>query len=130
MDLSEYETLHQLDIDCYRCMQAKISYGKKPNEAFLMHYGFVDTSYKADFYSADLLEYVVQQEAVPASRVAALAADQELHRALELVSTPSAPRLIPLLYPCCTRNETPAVPLLRPCCTPAASLLHPYCIQQ
>ena len=38
-------------------LQATISYGKKPNEAFLLHYGFVDTSYKADFYSADLLEY-------------------------------------------------------------------------
>ena len=72
-------------------MQARISYGKKPNEAFLLHYGFVDTSYQADFYSADLLEYVVQQEALPAARVTALAANQKLHRALESVSTPIAP---------------------------------------
>ena len=84
---------------CCYAMQATISYGKKPNEAFLLHYGFVDTSYKADFYSADLLEYLVQQEAVPAARVTALAANQELHRALELVSAPDAPRLIPPLNP-------------------------------
>lgn len=66
--------------------EATISYGKKPNEAFLLHYGFVDTSYKSDFYSADLLEYVVQQENVPAARVDALAADHKLHTAIESVS--------------------------------------------
>lgn len=91
-----------LGIDCCCAMQARISYGKKPSEAFLLHYGFVDTSYKADFYSADLLEYVVQQEAVPAARVTALAANQKLHKALESVSTPTAPGLIALLRPCCT----------------------------
>ena len=72
-------------------MQASVSYGKKPNEAFLLHYGFVDSSYKADFYSADLLEYVVQQEGIPAARVTALAANQRLHAAVESVSTPLHP---------------------------------------
>ena len=78
-------------------MQATISYGKKPNEAFLLHYGFVDTTYKADFYNADLVEYVVQHEAVPAARVTALAANQKLHRALESVSTPCCSPTVPLL---------------------------------
>lgn len=67
-------------------LQATISYGKKPNEAFLLHYGFVDTSYKADFYSADLLEYVEQQYDIPADRVTALATNHKLHAALESVS--------------------------------------------
>ena len=112
-------------------MQATISYGRKPNEAFLLHYGFVDSSYKADFYSADLLEYVVLQQAVPAARVTALAANQKLHRALESVSTPTAPLLNPLVHPYCTPTVhlrypycVPAVPLLSPYCTPAVPLLY------
>lgn len=78
-------------------MQASISYGKKPNEAFLLHYGFVDTSYKSDFYSADLLEYVVQQEGVSSARVNALAADHKLQTAIESVSAPLHPCYSPRL---------------------------------
>lgn len=93
-------------------MQATISYGKKPNEAFLLNCGFVDTSYKADFYSADLLEYVVQQEAVPAARVTALAKSPKLHRALESVSNPMVPLLFPDFSPKEILCGTPAAPLL------------------
>ncbi len=65
--------------------QATISYGQKPNEAFLLHYGFVDTSYQSDFYNADLLEYVQQQHNIPAARVAALANSQKLYKSVESV---------------------------------------------
>ena len=66
--------------------QATISYGQKPNEAFLLHYGFVDTSYKADFYSADLLEHVQQRYNIQEERVAGLAQDEKLYRSVESVS--------------------------------------------
>ncbi len=69
--------------------QATISYGQKPNEAFLLHYGFVDTSYKADFYSADLLEHVQQQYNIPEERVAGLAQDEKLYKSVESVSVAS-----------------------------------------
>ena len=46
----------------------------------------MDTSYKADLYSADLLEYVEQQYDVPADRVTALATNRKLYSALESVS--------------------------------------------
>ncbi len=69
--------------------QATISYGQKPNEAFLLHYGFVDTSYKADFYSADLLEHVQQRYNIPEERVAGLAQDEKLYKSVESVSVAS-----------------------------------------
>ena len=69
--------------------QATISYGQKPNEAFLLHYGFVDTSYKADFYSTDLLEYVQQRYNIPEERVAGLAQEEKLYKSVESVSADS-----------------------------------------
>lgn len=69
--------------------QATISYGQKPNEAFLLHYGFVDTSYKADFYSTDLLEHVQQRYNVPEERVAGLAQEERLYKSVESVSVAS-----------------------------------------
>ena len=70
-------------------LQATISYGKKPNEAFLLFYGFVDTSYRSDFYNADLLEYVQQQHSIPAERVASLATSEKLYKAVESVRLPA-----------------------------------------
>ena len=67
-------------------LQATISYGLKPNEAFLLHYGFVDTSYKSDFYSADLLEHVQQQYGVSEDRVEGLAQNQQVYKSVESVS--------------------------------------------
>ena len=69
--------------------QATISYGQKPNEAFLLHYGFVDASYKADFYSADLLEHVQQQYNIPEERVAGLAQEEKLYKSVESVRVAS-----------------------------------------
>ena len=69
--------------------QATISYGQKPNEAFLLHYGFVDTSYKADFYSTDLLEHVQQRYNIPEERVAGLAQEERLYKSVESVSVAS-----------------------------------------
>ena len=63
-----------------------MSYGKKPNEAFLQYYGFVDTSYKSDFYTADLLEYVQQKQGIPADRLTTLATNKELLQYVESVS--------------------------------------------
>ncbi|DBA83878.1 TPA: hypothetical protein ACH3X1_006386 [Trebouxia sp. C0004] len=66
--------------------EATISYGQKPNEAFLLHYGFVDTTYKADFYSTDLLEHVQQQYNIPEDRVVGLAQAEKLYKAVESMS--------------------------------------------
>ena len=68
-------------------LQAVVSYGKKPNESCLQYYGFVDTSYKADFYTADLLEYVQQVQGIPADRLTKLVTNPELLQAVESVSS-------------------------------------------
>ena len=70
-------------------LQAVVSYGKKPNEIFLQYYGFVDTSYKADFYTADLLEYVQQVQGIPQDRLTTLVTYPELLQAVESVSADS-----------------------------------------
>lgn len=46
----------------------------------------MDTSYKSDFYSADLLEHVQQQYGVPEERVVGLAQNQQLYKSVESVS--------------------------------------------
>lgn len=63
-----------------------MSYGDKPNEIFLQYYGFVDTSYASDFYTADLVEYVQQKQGIPADRLTTLGNNQELLQAVESVS--------------------------------------------
>lgn len=68
------------------CLQVTVSYGQKPNEIFLQFYGFVDTSYASDFYTADLLEYVQQQQGVPEDRLETLQPNLELLQAVESVS--------------------------------------------
>lgn len=93
----------------------------------------MDTSYKSDFYSADLLEYVVQQENVPAARVDALAADHKLHTAIESVSIAflvhrrPAPLLYRYLPPPCTPSWVWNAPLVLPFCTPVHPRLHLGC---
>lgn len=46
----------------------------------------MDTSYKSDFYSADLLEHVQQQYKVPEERVVGLTQNQQLYKSVESVS--------------------------------------------
>ena len=66
-------------------MQVKLSYGAKPNEAFLQYYGFVDTDNIHDYYTADLLEWVLQHQHVPQSAVSAVKSDSSTLAALQQV---------------------------------------------
>lgn len=62
-----------------------MSYGQKPNEAFLQFYGFVDTSYKSDFYSADLVEFIQHKQGIPEDRLALLNSNPVLLQATQSV---------------------------------------------
>ena len=72
-----------------------MSYGQKPNEAFLQYYGFVDTSYKSDFYTADLVEFIQQKQGIPEDRLALLSSNPGLLQATQSVSHPRGPGCCP-----------------------------------
>ena len=101
-----------------------MSYGKKPNEAFLQYYGFVDTSYKSDFYTADLLEYVQQKQGIPADRLTTLATNKEL---LKYVESVSVPRAMPAVRASLRHNACPVqrVQFWLSCC--CCNALHCVC---
>lgn len=66
-------------------LQIKHSYGAKPNEDFLQYYGFVDTDNIHDYYTADVLEWILQHKRVPEYGAAAIKADPSSLKALQQV---------------------------------------------
>ena len=66
-------------------LQIKHSYGAKPNEDFLQYSGFVDVDNIHDYYTADVLDWVVQHHLAPQKALAAAQADASTRRALQQV---------------------------------------------
>lgn len=64
----------------------KHSYGAKPNEDYLLYYGFVDTENIQDAYRANLWSYVTEQVGLDPGRLQAVQDQPALLQALQQVT--------------------------------------------